>query len=721
MDEQAKGETVNDMSGTSGAVIQSRTIEGGVNVHLSSADRAPIPHQLPGAPKVFVGRRRERDHLEALLSTRRVDSGGNRNVVLLCGAAGAGKSALSVVCSRKMAAEFPDGELYADLHGYSAGQPIGPETVLVGFLQALGVPPLSIPGHLDAQAALYRTLISGRRILILLDNTDSADRVRPLLGGSDKSFFLITSRSRLSGLVAREGAYRMPLDNLSPEEALELLHSIIGDRVEQEAAMAEELARLCAYLPLALRVAAEHVVTNPDASLEELVSELSEEADRLDLFTPEDDEGTAVRSVFSWSYRGLPTDAALTFRLLGITPGKDIAFDAVEELVELPRRRTRRALECLTNVHLLEQKKRGRYSFHDLLRAYAAELGEEEDSVEERNSALYRLSTWYLAKAQAAERIITPGRSVFVRSSRVPADSHRFDSYELALAWCDTEKSNVIDVARRAGEAGDYEAAAGLANMMWGYFNIRKCWPEWISCNEIGIAAARSAGDRTTEAWILTSSGVAYRNLRQTQKSVESHERAIEIFGELGDRVGFGFAHNNLANAYSDAGEFVLALQNFEIARECFSSLSLPAKGKRGLAVTLNSMAVTYNSMGQYDEGRRAAESALGTLRQLGDNHGVAFALNNLGGAYLGTGDYNRAEQSFIAALELRESIGDLYGAARTLLTLGDVQSTRGNAAAARESWNRALDFFGGLGAPEVADAEGRLNLRDGEESSSES
>jgi len=292
-----------------------------------------VPAQLPGDVDVFTGRAAELAELDRLLTTApiRTDAadkaGGDSTSVVISavsGTAGVGKTALALRWAHQVRAEFSDGQLYVNLRGYDPDQPLSAGYALAGFLRALGVPGAEIPPEVDERAAAYRSLLDGRRILIVLDNASSVEQVRPLLPGTPSALVVVTSRDALAGLVARHGARRLDLDLLPPEDAVALLRALIGERAEAEPDVAVTLAGQCVRLPLALRVAAELAAARPSTSLAQLVGELADEQRRLELLDAGGDPRTAVRAVFSWSYRHLPAEAARAFRLIGLHPGPDL-------------------------------------------------------------------------------------------------------------------------------------------------------------------------------------------------------------------------------------------------------------------------------------------------------------------------------------------------------------------------------------------------------------
>lgn len=315
-----------------------------------------------------------------------------------------------------------------------------------------------------------------------------------------------------------------------------------------------------------------------------------------------------------------------------------------------------------------------------------------------QESATRRLVDWYVATADNANRLITPGLE---QQENRPESCRRFESYKDALRWFDSERSNLVDITKRAGEIGDYGSASVLPNLLWTYFNVTKHWADWIICNELGLKAAREIGDKVREAYICTSQGVAYRNLRETELSIRNHSRAITLFEDMGDFVGLGFAKQNLANILSDNRRFAEALPLYEEALQIFDRVPDP---RRGRAVTSNSMSVALCEMGEYESALAKANEALTLMTVLSDSHGIAFSLNNIGMSLAGLHRFDEAAETLTSALTLRRSVLDRYGQARTLVCLGQVHENNGRGEEARAAWREALAIFLELGAPERSD-----------------
>ena len=426
---------------------------------LISADgairvRRPIPAQLPHDVLGFTGREPELAALDSLAADRE-----NPAVVIsaIDGTAGIGKTALAVHFAHRAAAAFPDGQLFVNLRGFDPDQPpLAPGDVLPGFLRGLGADPSQLPADPDELAAMYRSMLSGRRVLIVLDNAANAEQIRPLLPGTAGCLAIVTSRNRLSGLVARDGAQRLTLDVLTPDAAVSLIAQIAGrERAAADPVTVGKLAQLCGWLPLALRITADRAATHRHLTMTDLVEELALEHDRLDALSA-DEKTTQVRAVFSWSYQALPPGPARAFRLLSLHPGPDISAQAAAALLDAAVPETRQLLETLTGGHLLEETGRDRYRFHDLVRVYAAECSQISEPEPDRVAAVRRLLTWYLHTADAFFRTFNPD------NRHVPLDPPPpvcrppvFTTHHQAADWAQGELANLMPIVRLAAMAGD--------------------------------------------------------------------------------------------------------------------------------------------------------------------------------------------------------------------------------------------------------------------------
>ncbi|MCK2258298.1 tetratricopeptide repeat protein [Crossiella sp. S99.1] len=674
------------------------------NVYVPSG----CPQQIPPNATILVNRHAEVRQLDALArDENRINASTTSKIMVISGPPGVGKSALLIHWALRAKKHFPDGQLYVDLRGYSLSKPMLPEHALDEFLRSLGVPDKDIPGSLVGQSSLFRSLTAGQRILVLIDNVDASDRVRPLLTGPGPACVVLTSRNRLSGLAIREGAHPMTLTMLTPDDAENLLRSALGDqRIGEEASAVSEICRLCGYLPLALRIVAERAASRPQLPLQELAEELSEESERLDILTTTDDETAAIRHVFSWSYRSLTVDAAMLFRLIGLHAGPDISQGALTALTGMPPRSFRHAVDSLIEAHLLQEFTPHRFTIHDLLHSYAREMVETEESESSRNAAVQRLGTWYLSAAIAADRYLTPGFETPLPTNRPVVQVPKFDNFDQALQWFEEERSNLLAYVQNSQRTEDFEAAVIITRTSWGFFNMRKYWSDWIECDKAGLAASRSIGDIVNEAWILTSLGVAYRNLRRTEEAIECHQKAADLFQTRGELSGMAFAQQNLANVQTDSGDYEAALSNYQAALDAFQELP---DGMRGRSIVLLSLGTTHGKIGRFAEAIDYATQGAALCEELRDQQGTAIALHIQGTANLKLGNINTAIEKLQESINIGIAIKDGYGQARSLDSLGNALNSVGRSAEAVEAWSKALTIYREIEAPEAVDVELKL------------
>jgi DNA-binding SARP family transcriptional activator/tetratricopeptide (TPR) repeat protein len=663
---------------------------------------AQLPHDLPG----FVGREREMGHMRTLLQTA---GPGARTVVLMIdGIAGVGKTTLAVHLAHQVAGSFPDGQLYVNLRGFDPDNlPMTPGDALGYLLQGLGIEPRQIPAGLPAQAGLYRSVLSGRQILVVLDNAATADQVRHLLPGTGSCAAVVTSRNRFGGLVATDGTRRLTLDVLTAAEALNLLASAIGtERVDAEPLAAGKLARFCGHLPMALSICAEHLAARPHLMLAELARRIADEQERLDLLATEDD-AVAVRAALSWSYRALRPDAARLFRLLGLHPGTEIGTGTAAALADTDMPRARRLLRKLAGAHLLEETGTDRYRLHDLVSLYAAERAATDETAHGRDAALHSMLGWYLHSADAADSVLNPHRPR-IPLGQPPAGSRpqSFASTDDALRWCEQECPNLVPVTRKAHAIGDHGTAWRLPAALIGYFTLRRPWHHWIATHEIGLCAAREARDKVGEAGMLTGLGIAYYDMRRFDDAIECLGQALLIWREVGALPAEGVTLDALGAAYRDTGQLAAAVGHFESAMTTWRLLD----NRWGEAITLHNLGDTYRSMGRARDAIRHLRRARQIRQSIGDLVGLAWTMHDLGTAHHDLRRFTDAIRDLREALALRQHTTDRHGEARTLRRLGLTHAAMGDAVAARSHLIEALTIFEYLGDPRAQTVRAELN-----------
>jgi DNA-binding SARP family transcriptional activator/tetratricopeptide (TPR) repeat protein len=666
----------------------------------TSARQLVVPRQLPSAVRHFVGRENEFNVLSDLL-VQQEQPHDAVPVVVIAGTAGIGKSALALQWAHQHADRFPDGQLYVNLRGFSpSGEPMPPDDAVRGFLTALGVAPTRIPPNPQEQAALYRSEIAYRRMLILLDNSRDAEQVRPLLPGSPNCPVLITSRNQLAELVALDGAVPLALDLLSPDESRDLLaRRLGGERLAAHEQTVYELIEACARLPLALNIAAAHATLRRESPLEELVRELLDTRRRLDTLTIGD--GAAdVRAVFSWSYRTLSPDAARTFRLLGVHPGPDIGREAAARLTALDADRSRRALAELTRAHLLTEPSPGRYAFHDLLRAYSVEQTCAHDSAVERLEALRRVVEHYLHTSHAAAALRYPEwLPLDLPAVRPDAAPEHLADRDAALGWFRAERIVLLTVVdRAAGSTGLEDPAWQIAHAIGTFLGREGYWREWLAVSRAALTAALRSDSVPGQASAHRRIGTALIVYGGFEEAYDHLSRALGFYRMLGDRVYEGSTQLSIGQIRERQGRPADAIEPTRRALE----LARSGDDVPGQALALNSLGYNLARLGDYEPALEMCGEALVLFRKLADVYGEATTLDSIGYAHHRAGRHEEAIEHYRQALQLRRVEGDAYNQADILGHLGDAYHASGDPAKAGDTWRQALAILEELQATEA-------------------
>lgn len=650
--------------------------------------RAPVPRELPLDVFAFTGRGEQLKWLDGLLP----GEVGSVAIAAITGTAGVGKTALAVHWGHRVRARFPDGQLYVNLRGVARAQPMRPVEVLAQFLRSLGVPAPEIPADEDAAAARYRSLLAERRVLVVLDNAAGPAQVRPLLPASPGCLALITSRERLSGLVARDGARRLSLDVLTTDEAHQLLARVLGaEPVAAEPEAAGELARMCSYLPLALRVTAATLVDHPLRTIADHVAQLRR--DSLAALDVLDDEESGVRPAFALSYWALPEDCRRLFRLLGLAPVADVAVGAAAALAGAAADTAARQLDRLAAAHLVTSPLAGRYTYHDLLRQYAAERALYEDTVAERNGAVRRLLDWYLGGADAAAKLVYPDR-MRLPVPAVAGTAPAFADHAAALAWLDAERTNVVALIEHAARHGPGPTAWLLADSIRGYLWLRAHTIDLARATDAALRAAEAAGDLRAQAITLLSLANLDHRRRRYPPSITHATRALELAEQAGWIEARAAALGLLATAHRDAGQMEEAVELYGRALALYRD----AGSREGEATTLSHLGRTYYYLGRIDEAIESAHQAVARYRQLGSRQGEVAVLSNLGECLHAARRLEEATEYLGRALALAREIGDRRLEAYSLHSQAAVRSDRGQSRPALEQARAAVRMAGEFG-----------------------
>lgn len=694
----------NESSGDAEAVVQAGTVYGGINLVGRAGPPPPPPpppRQLPLDATRFVNRQQTITRLDAALPVENdatAAGGQSMTVAAIAGAPGVGKTALAVHWAHRVRQRFADGDLYVDMRGYGPGPALDVGQALDTFLRALHVPAEQIPTDTEGRAALYRSVLTGKRVLIVVDNVSTVGQVRPLLPATPSCMAIITSRSRLSGLVAREGASRMTLDVLSPDEAVALLSdSIGGDRVNAEPQAAAELARRCAYLPLALRIIGERIANTPYATLAEFVADLALVDHQLDALTVDDDELSDVRAVFSWSYQALPEETARFFRLLGLHAGSDISAAAAAAITGLNLPRARKLLDQLTAAHLVQNPARERYLFHDLLRAYALERAQAEEIPEQQRQARRRVYTWYLWMAEEGRKVILPySHAIPLPPAGPDVPFTPPSAVAEAMAWFERERLNLLDNVRQADQLGDHDIAWQLPVVSDGFFELKSYWSDWCDVHLTGLRAARSAGSRLGEAANLRCLGDAYWRTEQREAALDCYRQGVDASRDVNDHWVEGFCLRGLGLIHEELGRIEEALNLYSQAREVFRRHGLT----RGEGMSLLSLGNCHRARGHLDTAIDHYRQAVTILDGINDQWSVAWASYPLGLAYQQTGQLDEALEQHERALELFRRFDDRRCEGLTLAALGDTFHATDQRDDAQRCWQQALQILDPLGDP---------------------
>ena len=686
----------NQFGGSGGDVVQARDVQGGVHFHGFVPAFSVTPRQLPGGIRGFVNRRAELERLDDFAENLQREPFGAA-VAVITGTAGVGKTSLALHWAHSARERFAAGELFVNLRGYDPGLPATPEQVLDRFLRDLGVPAAAIPARLEDRATLYRSILADRRMLIVLDNAASVSQVRPLLPGTPGSLVLVTSRNRLSGLVAREGAYRLGVDMLLEADAVALLRAITADyRTQDQPRDLAELAQLCARLPLALRIAAERAASRPMMMLDELIADLRDESALWNALSAEDDEETdAVRTVFAWSYRALPEQEARLFRFLGLHPGDDFSLPAAAALVGTAPAQARQHLDVLVGSHLMQQSAPGRYRFHDLLRAYAIDQLRHLESSDVQTEALRRVLGWYLHTADAARRVLTPFDG-YALDERVPSDAAplAFDGYESAYRWYQAEGLNLLTATRVAVKVGLHPIAWRLSAVLRGIYMHQNAFDAWLSTARIGVESAAHVGDRRGEAEALESLGMASFQSLRLDDAEQAHRAALAIRREIGDRFGEGVSVNALGLLGLRRRRVAEASSYFRQSMTVFRELD----DRRWLALLQANLAEAHCELAEYEPALDGLGAALTVFRELGDRRGEGQVLFLLSRVNRELGYLSDARESIEAALAIASDQENQVWQAYWLVELAKVQRAEGQPGEALNSYQRAASIQRMLG-----------------------
>jgi tetratricopeptide (TPR) repeat protein/DNA-binding XRE family transcriptional regulator len=700
-----------------------------------------VPRELPPDTGGFVGRVGEIIRLDRLLDSH-LDSA----VAVVTGMAGVGKTALAIHWAHRAASEFPDGQLYVNLRGYDPATPADPTDVLAAFLRSLGVATAEIPDSLDERANRYRSLLANRRTLILLDNARSTDQVRDLMPGSATSVALVTSRDSLGGLTVRHGADHLELVPMPLDDARTLLRTHIGSRVADDPHGADVLVEQCVRLPLALRVAAQLATARPSLTLADLTAELSSEEERLDVLDA-GDAHNSVEAVLSWTYRHLSESAAELFRLLGANPCREIDTTAVAALLGVGPRHARKLLAIQVTAHLVQETAVNRYCMHDLLHAYAARLA-GQDPPDVRDAALTRLLNHYTLAAAAAMDIAAPYEKLRRPLPELPGHHvPAFPSRDAALSWLDTERTNLIALARHAADRGQPDAAAHLSTILYRYLDNRAHYSDAVILHSAAIETTnpdlrgramanygvvlwragryvdakthyektlpllKATDDHCFVAGVIGNLGLTCWRLGQDAEALTHFLRSVAMFRQLESESPAFEARtlNNLAVLYQYMGRLDEAYDNHMRAIHLVQQTDDDEK-----ANILNNFATTCHLLGRHEEALDHHRHALSTFRKVRNRRDETQALNDIGSVLCDTGSPTAAIAHHREALRYAQELDDHFEQARAHDGIARAHHQLGDDDLARTHWHTALTLHTAMSTPQAQEIARTLRrLRD--------
>ncbi|MFF4875369.1 BTAD domain-containing putative transcriptional regulator [Micromonospora sp. NPDC000668] len=652
-----------------------------------ASTRAELPAQLPADHPYFTGRRDVVAAAEGLLAEDR-----RTTALVIDGMPGVGKTTLAVHLAQQLAARYPDGQLHADLRGFDSGDSVmTPAEALRGFLWSLGVAPAAIPSELHAQAGLYRSILAERRMLILLDNCRDWDQIRHLLPGTGGSLVIATSRRRITDVTGPAGAHPLHLDLLTDGEARELLARRLGHAAVADPAAVDEIIARCGRLPLALALVATRSVGRPGLSLPAVACELAEADGRLAGFG---DAHADLEAIFSWSYRALTPEAARLFRLLPLHPAGGLSTEAAAALGGVSLRSARGLLAEL-GAQLLVQPGDGRWRMHDLLRAYAVELGEEHDDAADRDAAIERVYDYYQLSAYAAQLPLQPQVPLPApEPAELGVTGRGFTGRADAMAWFAAEQRVLTDIVARAKERGRPRTAWLIALALQNFFQDTAQFKQWAAVASNGLAATDD--DPAAQAQLHRSLAGAYYFLADLDRGLSHLQHARALFDRLGRRTEQGHVENNIAEIRLEQRRYHEAIEHAEAARALFR-----AEGNaRGATNALLAIARAQGWLGRHAEALGMFIEARRQFEALDDLHGVGTAQAWLAHTYSMIDNLPHAMATWQQAIDTFRNAWAAHHAAEVLVSIGDFHSANGDPALAGQAWSEALAELDGTDSP---------------------
>lgn len=665
-----------------------------------------VLRQLPADLATFTGREPALKQLIGAASAT-VGRGRPATVVISAieGMAGVGKTQLAVHAAHELvrAGRFTEFQLYVNLRGFDPDHPpADPAAVLDAFLRQLGVAAPHVPDTLEERAAMFRDCLHGRHGLVVLDNAADTGQVHDLIPSSPSCLVLITSRRSLTDL---DGAASLQLAVFSRAEAVELLGRIVGaERVDAEPEAAARIVQLCGHLPLAVSLAGARLRSRPAWRLDDLVKRLSEGG--LDAAAV---GSRTLRRIFDLSHQGLPPAVRQVFWQIALHPGSDFAEPAAAALTGLGIADSQAVLDLFLDEHMLMQEVPGRYLMHDLVRDYARDLAAAQ-SRELRAAAIERVTAWYAQTAWTAEKSLTPDTlRISLLSSPTPEMVYpplEFTDYDHALAWFDSERSNLVAAVDHAAASGLNTLAARLTLSMSWFLRTRGHWAEWLRILHVAREAIGPGGDPVIGARVHGQLGAAHSLAGQFDEAVVHYRQALQLRRSTADRFGEAMVLVNLAGAYRALGRIQESIE----CRQAVQALSHHLDDEQHDALNLSHLAWAHQRQGSIDEAIDFGTKTLARFRAVGDTFGQAEALSELGSLHLEQGQYDQAAAFLRQALEMRREAGNRHDEAAVLIDLGEALSVQGQTAESIDALQTAHLILLELAHPRAARLEAILN-----------
>jgi tetratricopeptide (TPR) repeat protein len=672
-------------------VIQARDI-GKVEIHLPPKSKH-VPRGLPRAPLRLINRDRELELLDELLGE--ADAAPGPVVAILSGMRGVGKSAAGSHWSNRVRERFSDGDLSVDFAKRRRGGAVSVSDVLADLIRDLEAPGFAVPGTLAERTRVFGQITSSRRLLMLLDDVSSAAEIKPLLPNGAGSVVVVTSNFHLEELV-HDGASLIPVDPLDDEASLTLLRRMCSkQRIDSELEEAERLLEICGGLPVALCVCGARLARRRGRSLAWLVAEIENEAARLSGLSG---EGGSVRAVFDFAYGDLERRETLIYRRLGLHPGRDLHWAHAAVLADMPQVEAEESVSALEDAHLLEPSYSEFYRQHDLLRIHARERVEEEDTETAREGALRRLVDWYYATLYRADRVVgfdrlrlAPDEPPTIEQDLLPV----FNSPEAVFAWFNAERPNLMAVLRAAAEREWDDRIWQMGEAMWLMLFNRQVYEDWAEATKLGVESANRTGNRAAEARMRALLARAYHDRGELDRALSELNTALATAEPAGHGEVIAAIHEYLGTARMSKKEYAKAIAEFELARDFFVKNDM----RRGAALQDNHLGAALTRQGEPDKALAPLRSAVGCMKEIGDDLNLARSMLYLGQAEKAsaTGD---ARMTLLSSLQMARPLGMRHVEAQVHETLAEIAEGAGEKETATAHLHHAHDAYRDIGHP---------------------